>query len=1204
MPQNGRIVKWSKLRFTLSSTGTVTESVGDGFARYIHDADARTNYVPNSINVNVGITLHAESSFDGTLGVWQAYYRGPGASGVVPYIVSGSGFLNTVSIEVVINGFRMYCGNAGSLFTIFWDSVEVSVNGGTPVALPDSGGSLESAGVGPNYIPLFGMPMKGGGGCNIVRDGVEAFFYNQCNPEASTMPHWSVAMTGSQGGGWDFMEEGGDTYQALPVTVYYHAPTAGINCPFGLDASAIVTGTTTASCVINSNSSSSYLMQYVKREDGECTPTLTCFDADGNVLRTHSDTGPAQGFDACTGTNTGTLYRDIFKITTTASAAGGSCRIVPDLPKGITRLGDSYRALWYRFPFPQVTAGLSQQCVNDGASNDGFAEIEVYPAESAFLGCVGSSTHAIEDVFSHPTYGATQAARRQSAQVQYFIGGGSGPMRCPPTWFVGGGCPEGTVEFTIGCAGPTWPSNPSDLDTVKAELSSIVFPLNVTHTGSSQSHADQDAEYLAQWAAPHWNFAFWASAINCLGGPQDWKLYGGPIKQQWNYHPSLPDIEKRKTRNSMCLSPVRNDNGNTPWQDHFNGGMGWIGVSRFQVAPYSMPADLTLSPTRMGEWIIRKPAGGPFDCSIDLTNAGGPILSAFQVPTARVELLFASSFFEPYWQGMLAKAVAVDWVGTNVSAIKVSVVGIDDATTELGTAPGTYTLPQGSQVKYAQSLAEDNGAGDIVDVGLDQLANGISAAIMGMSTTAANFELAAGRAYYSLRFDVTPTDPTAPVTLKWPKFFYPNTHPVLFRENSKVTVMLWPDGPGIRLGQSVFWDPIRGYLVPPDVGALQVPHSVVDGLSDARILFEGVNPGFGGSVDSDTLTTVLGRFYDDYEGPSVGQVDDFSLVAILPKGSDETVRFALINSFSEVPPMPCWPSRSRDRTAWAASGAYSQITYDMCEENRPVIGPGGEVVHVTKPDGVTNVETPLVSPPSGWYVATMAPALVGDEARDWLLRKDGSSLVYTKLDPWYGIFCNLLPPSPAGSPDNLHDFCGQYYRCDISGHGDVNVRRAAHFVPPFVQNTVAASGVGASSASITIEPNFNRLKVVYDKPGGGLYARISDDNAKTFGEESLVLPGATHVTTRSKPYQNVDAGYISGTIQAVVRNSGDATSPAAITFKVADGSNLGVENEGFSLCASPDGADRWILSCKVLGETELSEWFSTDSCRTWTRVTT
>lgn len=1190
MPNNGRIIDWASIEWKCGSTGSATGS-GDGDATYGHSAEAYTQFTPDAIDTAIGIYLSAQSDFDGTSGSWQVLYDGPGAP-PGGYIVGGSGFMSDVSISAIARDVKLYCKLTGSLWQLSWTQVDIYVNGAFDITLTGSAIDTASAGTGPNYVPLIGIPLYLTGGVSAGRANVPTYSYDACDPEGDLPIEWETQTTGGPYGGWRFQELGGD-WISLPVTPYSgDAPSAG-DCPFGLDLTGIIDVSETWDAAIACTARSRFHHVFVGRTYTTVDVTQICLcSTEEGTTETRTSLGTFNSYcdDPCLGFSQG--YVDEFYTESESEGGSGSILLVPDLTRSIEKLTDDYRALWYRGTFPSATASLSHSCTDDGITTTEAETPEVYPAVSEFLACVGNADHAIEDPFAETIYAPTTIGKSQSYS-KVFSYHAPELCACPPIGIDPVPCPGGFCVLGYECI----ESRPEVQDDIsQSESVGLSFPATVGTGGGYQSHAVPLARYLATWPNPHWQFFFWREDWEVDGDEVPWADYWGLIREQWLYNVALPGGEQRETRNSLILSPIENENGNTPFLDTFAGGLRWIGVSRWITDEITLPSSLTLSEEIPGEW-----SAVDDECDIAL-DASGIICENFTAGTVSVELDIAQWNIEPFMLLHLAKLVQVGW-GANVDSMTVLVVGTDGSTTTLGTTETTYELPQGAQSKYAGSWGAELGAGAVSDLGIDDDADGVSTATMSDPERAFAFQLGTGQTFAKLRFTITPTDVGDPVVISWPSFTFPTGHPKQYWENSKAQTWLWADSSGVRWGQWTFYIEGFGYQFPPVPTALGTANTIIDWLSFRRVALEGVHGLTGGTPD---LTTELTQLYDTYEGQAVSVVDKHSHACPLPeKVEDATIRAALINSFSEVPPMACFPYRQRD-DEWQPVGDYAQVVWDWTQETRNLISSDINPAKLTD-DADNPVGAALSSPPNGWHIWQFAPELDNTESGWKIVTIDRT---WAEVRPWHGWFCLLFgAPAPGANPWNLMSMIGQYHRTDVID-GEVWYRRAT-FSAPF--GGFEHEGQVTSSGDCT-HPRMEEdgrpvLYLIYIRDGVGLCIRASSDEGTTFGSETVLIADAYFPTIAKDPLGTLVAlGFVydSGTsgpgkVYMRRRGPGDTSWSASVAIQ-SGGVDMKFEPDTFHVSYDNQGPGRWVLVAKEEGASDVSEWYSTDECETFKAV--
>ena len=1047
MPNNGLIFQTAAIEWKLESTATAIGG-GSGTLAKSHTANASTQYVPNAINVNTGIYLEVSSSDDGAGTVaWQAKYDGPGAP-FGGYIVGAAAYLSTVSITVRATGVKIYCKLTGSLFRTVWNSLMVFVNGTLQTTL--TGVDVTSNGVGPNYIDYIGTPLYATGSCSASKIYTPST-YDPCDPAAM---EYVVEAEANQTitAGWRFQDES-NNWTVLPCAVWTASiPTSG-SCPYNLSFGSEVQVADTNSIIISTRSYQKTERTYDGRRNQYYNVTVECCDIDGNCTVEYDSTDILKCIDPCN--PTGPLidgYVDAYYTENWTESHGGAARAIPNLERAIVRFNSDYKALWRRFDFPEVRGSATRTCTNGAVSvNTGGATTVYNDLGPDFLEVVTNATSNVEQAFPNTIYTQANWSKGKTYTKTWAF---EAPMTgCVCGFPEGFTCPEGTIGVVTCTLIPITEPN-----TNQAESIAITFPSFVDTLAGYQGHADMLMRYTGSWVNPHWNLAYHRDDWDVDGASQPWQDYWGPIKEQWLYNAALPS--NPRTRNSQISSPLEIDNGNQPFLDAFFGGFRWIGISRFKLLSMTQPSSITLSTSRPGVWATN-------NCSISL-GASNITVSAFSGSDTWVEVDLAQWTADPFMLLTKASRVQVGWNMTNVKNIDVAFIGADNASNYIANAAGTYDLPTGIQLKYSGTWAIDNGysiISGISDTGTDERTDGVSATYMANPERVVGFQLGKGRQYGKLRFRITPTNPANSVTINWPIFTLESTHPLVYHENSRAASMLWADGPNHRYGNLTWYSPILGFQDPPLVTGMGTPNTVIDALA---FKYRVVN-GNGGASLASTITTDLSSLYDAYEGQSIAVVDKFSTSYVLPKGTNEDLRIALINSFSEIPPLACFPFRKRSLVDWTATGSYCQVVYDHVQDGRYLISNAAAAAKLQTPASVDSGSAVAV-PPSGWYIWRFNPVLDNTEV-DW--RIVSNSELYAKVRPWHGWFSLLRSAACKTSLDI--DFASNVHGAAfVDSGGNVLVRKADNQLAFATVDTLA---LAATSAVMRIDRQSTDQKI-------------------------------------------------------------------------------------------------------------------------------
>jgi len=760
--------------------------------------------------------------------------------------------------------------------------------------------------------------------------------------------------------------------------------------------------------------------------------------------------------------------------------------MIPDLSKALVRLHPDYKKLLYRTSAPLVRAtGGRSGNVDYGAFTGvpfamvgGTTDVDAYDALSEFLEEVGPSGSTLDtDVLAAPTYSCCHIA----------VG----------KW-VGTENEQYSYQF---------PSHVDALDWL--------------------NHSSAIARYInSLWVNPWWGVWTWTQPPNGWeldGSATPWPDYWGRVCEQHLANALLPGGGSQ-TRNCLVSQAIEIYDPWTPWLDAFASGLRWAGVSRFKVQEHALSSSLTLTQSRRGDWRPRYQDGVP-DCAL-VFNATRIRVSGFSAEAqadghVELDLALGSWTVDPYMLLHLADRLTVDWDSANVTSISVHLVGSDGAETLLGATGGVaHDYPQGEQTKYAGSWGIDNGALATVDTGSDTDAGtGISASIMSDPERVFAFALGSGRAYRFLRFKIVPTSWGGVVDLHYPVFRLSSTHPSVWWESSKCAAMVWADGPGLRWGNWTWYWPGVGLTGVPLVMGLGMQNSVVDWICFRNRVLEGA----GGVSLSATVAAECAAIYDSFESGNLAAADAFSGAFLLPKGTDELVRGALVNYRAELPPYCGLPFRSRDVDDWSASGPHSQELCDLAFETRSLVSSDVEPASI-EDDGSTPVGAFEGSPPSGWAIWRYAPVLANDET-GW--RVVSTSELFAYVRPFRGWFGLLLSDDLPSGANPFYDVSSDFHH--VWGYSDAGVwwmeeGRGNALPGPFVR--VAQKITGDWLRLARERTSARRLLAVADAGTVELYWSGSDGGRWTL---AVSLGSGGFPTVCSAPDGTVYAYWVDGT---------------------------------------------------------------------------
>lgn len=1205
MPVNGLVEHWQTQEFTLSpSISTSSSGVGD--PTYSYAMHGETNWVVDEGGTlgsphppEYGVRLDASSSFNGTSGLWEVKYTGPNAEG--GWTKGGAIFRSSCTIKVLLTQRYLYTRGTGSLPQVIWSETKIYVDGvledtllgydSTGYTYNQSGFPDDANGCGPNYIPIDGMEFKISGSAGAGRANEPTFTYDPCDPSAGTGWEWHTTVEGVGLGGWRYQELDG-TWVAAKVTLLSLSAPAGTGCPYGLSTGGVI-ATSTSPATIPLYSDNYKRFDYDHRELLLMDYVVDCvsdIDPDDHVTVTLY--GPSEiSDDPCTG---GVIqaYNDIYKTTTRPRSHSGAVRLVPDMEAGLDKICSNYRARLYRLMMPYTKAYAARTCVVGGVTTTASTNPTIHPSLGATRGDVGPTTHSIESYFAYPAYAPFEENVSRGEYItydSYHPTRGSNP-NCPPSWGPENPCGAGYHKNTQGChfIEPSFPS------ATTSESVDIIFPSEVEDTyPDPQYHLYDEPRYLAKWCNKMWHIFYDAYPSDVDYTLTPFLTYWGPIREQANSYTGT------KTRNYIVASPFETDQGNSVILDNWflqedGNTLRWIGISRFRLQEHTLLSNKTLSEEFPGAWSVSQTDS--IDDATLTSGSSGITVSSFTGTTADVDLDLGSWSVPPYMLLYLAKTAKLDWtVNAGSPTIAIRLVGIDGTETDPSAVKNVaFTIKHGGQSKYAWSGVIDNGALVITDTGSDSTGDGISASIMSDPETVLAFELGGGGTYKAIRFKFTGAT-GANVLLKWPVFTLWDTHPTVIWESGKCAALLWPNGPGIRWGQLTWYD--GGFVDPPEVTGLGVSNTMLDAICWGFRVFDG-----SGSFTGD-ITTRLSSMLDTIEVQSIASADQNSGSFILPKStttSDQKVRFALVSSYSEIPPLAAYPHRKRDKATWQATGDPANIVIVHDSDKHSLISNRGANLKLyTDADVLEGAAGPA---PAGWHVWCYSPTLDQTET-GWKI-KQGTTQI-GECRPWRGFF-GLYGATETGtgvhacwSPAGLIHV--------VAVHADAIRVHTSDFRDTGVVQDVVVTDHGLS-AQICWTP-MGEFWVVFSVDDSGTkkvyYAQCDNGALGTFGAPVFVAEGSKPWIAADPVSGDIVIGYFDGSQWAVIRrinNSGGFSSIDALTVSSveqnAGAQFLGDQRHWLKVALPGDNSGTATIEISY-AENRLADFYWTNETPRW-----
>jgi hypothetical protein len=1189
------------LAWKVQSDLSIAVDTGDGDATYSHSASGITQFAPDSVTLGVGVELIAYSAWDGSAGEWWVLYDGPGAP-FGGYLVSGTGYRSSVSVEARAVGAVLYQMETGGLHRLRWTKVEIYVNGSLDVTLPVSGIDATSAGVGPAYVPLCGIPLRVSHSCSAGRTNLTPWSYDPCDPDNAGGRDYETAVEQSVSGGWRARETSGSgAWVDYPVTPYGgDAPGGG---PFALDLTGVL-ATRTWGDLLAGEASAKHLYSYVGREGVEQDVYATCpasLDPPSPETTVYVGRYSAKGIDPCGG-GVADAYADVYRTEDESASAAGAVTLWPDLSQGLNRFAAQFAKMLYRADLPETRASLSTSWEDtEGAVTSSGSDSDtptVHPNMAELLGLLRDADHPVLDLFDYSAYAPTSFSRSRTRSVT-FGRGGTTSFLCPPP-AAPDPCPTGALSWS--CTAIYAPHDAI----YQTETSSLSFPSYVGSVANYQGHALTVPRYLGTWGAAGWHLYDWREDWELQGSPAPWAPtedgpgYWGPIRTQYAYNAALPSDERPRTRLDMIGSPYY-DTAYTPFQNEFTGGLPWPGIARWVTREVDWKTSITL--TEESEPMLSSPNES---CSVAVSGSVIALTPSAGTITLDVDLVRADCY--PYYALLAALSVSFPtW--SNVASVTASVRSALGGSARLnGGSPlatsTAYPLPLGRDLGYAGTWGSDSGAGYVSDEGTDVPSGGQSADVMANPETVAGFQAVGARQGSVLRLNIVPADPGSDVTLGWPTFARPTTHPVVRWLNGNKAVLMWPDGPGILWGTHTTYVPDVGLHWPWIPKGLGEPNTLADALQWIYAIGEATDPGDVAAFDAE-----VNGWYDDFEVSlqNVGSADKHSFALLLPKGEGETIRFALVQTLAEPPPLPCWPVRARGTDDWAADGDPTTVRWDQAQEVKCLVTPGDTPIVLQEPDG-TPISTAAAAP-SGHSIQSYTLALTGDESDDYRVTKGGRT--YARLYPWHGWY-GVIGRKGWGDNWLLYTPWAQLHVLGWRIESEeARWRRSPGVVPPFETDVTLAEGADDREFRAAYVPGqLAAMAMAFARDGEGVWTATTFDDGEAFGGMSMLIENAIHPTVCALPYGPV--------IVAAMRPDDGESGPGEIVAKVgwiedstwsseivltSGGTPIRVEDDTFHIAPAPELAGRLMLVARKEGDSGPTIWYSADDAPGQTTMT-
>jgi len=886
--------------------------------------------------------------------------------------------------------------------------------------------------------------------------------------------------------------------------------------------------------------------------------------------------------------------------------------VIPNIERSVKRgTLTNYVAMIQRGGLPQVTylgdAGWGESSTVN-ARPDSFSHYDshtgsLYPTETAFLGTVIDTHHVIEDPMDTdaPTLQMVYAISHWESEIH-------GPGIAGTGTCSDNGINPPAYEPNIGESVAY-----QSLTTVDEYVSGVLNYLDydegalvtLTPTGGVGDFQGKDSivRYWHYWCHPHWSYWFRAENWSVDGSTTDrWKDYWVKIGSQWLYNAALPTADNRLTRcdQASATGPEGGNSGTGGLIETFISGTdypsSWWGNWKYVTETLDLPASMQMDDDSSPRWEIKDGGGSTLSATfggsdVSVTIGTGDVI-------ARIEL--ASFVDPPFMYPSIAQRFEVLRDSATVDRIRVYLEGADGSLVELDEtdvqAAGGANWPSSglTSTKFAGTWAHDYGVAAITDQGADIGGAGESSTVDTDDVRSCVFQLLPGRTAKYLKVVATPKAATDPIKLKYPKFYAPTVAPEVLYLGRQYAALVWKNGPGIVLGTWSFWDYISDvFTATPlvlDPGSKQ---SVLDALCTKRVL-EGV------AADSG-LDTRIGQLYVVNIEYTIRKHVAYQTVS-WPVISDDKCAWCLQNTYTP-PPLAWFPPRERD-TDYQPLGDRSLECYDWSFEHRHIVSPHTDQLGVY--DGGTEWTDTNETVPAGWRCRSHAHTVDNTET-GLNVRGRINATDYATVRPWHGEFAviGIEVPAVTGGVDNHVGIFGQAHK--VYEDADGNIQYEGWQGLPSGAADITSTVVAGSSPHVFQDSQL-RTFVMYARASNGYY-KVSDDDGATWRAETSMITNVINIRRTEKRSDSLVVGFRydsgtsgPGTLIGVYRGGGDAAYSAEFTLKDDTATNIAATDSPFGLSSGQEGPDRWWLSIVVDGETDSSDWFSSDTGATWKRA--
>ena len=862
-----------------------------------------------------------------------------------------SSFMTSLDVQVQFTGVAIYV-DSQPLFQFHVGAVALVVGGTTIQTF--SGGIVPSTGLGPCYLPFIGVPPVITGAGGVVALGSSGSYYF--------------------GGGYQFIDSGG-TARPFPCSI--NIPGAG-----GTVSPPSIAMTTTWDSVCTCDQTNTWIV-------GPSGP--------------HHNSG---------------------EVKTTSQTAW--YMVVPNLTQGIHKIApaNDYLALINRLDLPGYSWGgaytLTTAGYTDGVTSPQSTTTTTYsgptwwfPKRAGILDVVTSTAGDVEQPFSDFAAHASCPYWAEGGYANVSIA--NGRTVYSTTYNQGGDSgvsyfPSGTDNSGLNMNYLTWDYwDQAD----PAYPPAMVNMVNMCQT----------------WFSLIWSFyLFFPNDGLTNTDPNAWTVDGTTEDPSTYWLGMRHQLMKNSWLSSGVNTGQLAQNVTEPLLTNGLGGFmqsmvagqitSWWGVSRFQPLALSPAASKTLSAA--GLWSVNSISGVP-QASISVGGSSVTVTPASGISSAIITCSLWLQAEPIGWYNAQCDTLDIPALTLPSGAsAAVALKAYPSSTVPMTPSSSDQTKPTLVNHQYMGSWPEDWGQGEVSgDYGTDFASSGISASAYADGTWGLINEFAqplgSNRQYIAIQYTLSGLSSGA-VTIPFPTMKASTQPKGLYYDHAQRGMLLFGSGPMFRWGSLTNWDSVHQLIVDwPLPQQYYLSPSALDAI--------GLVQNLAGIGCTDGLDTIVRTFYDygiEYTQDKHLVSDPFSGAqlthAFMRLASDNsTVCIALINSYSEVPPIGVMPEPIRNATTWAEtpSSGVDGMAYSWSQGSRYIAEPGASTQSSLKTASGTAITIVNQTAPSGWWVGSfkIEPSSCTESGYKALR---GSS-EYMSLRPWRGWVWTGFPGAAAAA---------------------------------------------------------------------------------------------------------------------------------------------------------------------------------------------